>query len=173
MVDGDLTGNWRIDEANELENTVYYQKADGTYGSASLWNAVVELKDQENVGTNWYGPTGQANWFFSAIATGISNTEGSFRLSTTKQGFSPHYYANAWRGNQYTSTYNIAKIGKLAGRISFGIALVSDGIGVVNYYYNPNSPNVVHPGKASVNTAVGIWGLHRCWHSSCNILFWG
>src|SRR5690606_8560151 len=38
---------------------------------------------QESGGTDWYSDVGKYNWFFSATATGLSNTEGSFRLSTT------------------------------------------------------------------------------------------
>lgn len=34
-----------------------------------------------------------------------------------------------------------------------------DGVGVFNYYDNPNSPNAVHPGKAGLNTGMAVYGI--------------
>lgn len=85
---------------------------------------------------------------------------GTFRLGTTKQGFSPKYYASGWRGNQYAKTFNAAKIGRIAGNGLAGVGTLVDGFGVWNYYQNPNSSHIVHPSKAGVNlgvTAYGIW----------------
>src|SRR5690606_16133113 len=41
----------------------------------------------------------QFNWFIGLGAKGLQNTQGSFRVTTKKRGFSPKYYDNAWRGN--------------------------------------------------------------------------
>jgi hypothetical protein len=96
---------------------------------------------------------------FSVTATGLQNSSASFRLFSRDFGFSPWVYSKNYPASPYFNRYSFAKVGKIAGRLSFGIGVVSDGIGVFNYYQNPNSPNAVHPGKAGVNTAMGAWGF--------------
>jgi RHS repeat-associated protein len=55
---------------------------------------------------------------------------------------------------------SIMKIGELGGKGLIGVGILFDGIGVYNYYHKgPNNPNSVSPGKASLNTAVAIYGI--------------
>lgn len=102
-----------------------------------------------NTSTNFFG-------------IGLNNTPGSFRANTSTRVISPKYYFNAWKGNQYTTTFNIAKTGKALGFITAGLGTLADVKGVINYYDNPNAPNTVSPGKFSLNatmTAVGFTGI--------------
>lgn len=70
-------------------------------------------------------------------------------------------YPSEFRGNQYVSTFNIAKAGKLAGTITFGVGTAIDGYGVYTYYtQGSENPNAVHPAKAGANLGVGIYGLY-------------
>ena len=101
----------------------------------------------------------KANWALATGGSALENTEGSFRLGTTKLGFSPKYYGNGWGGNPYTETFNIAKVGRGLGYGAFGLGIAMDGVGVYNYYYNSDSSNVVSPAKAGLNTGMGAWGL--------------
>ncbi|MCX8526481.1 RHS repeat-associated core domain-containing protein, partial [Chryseobacterium formosus] len=116
--------------------------------------------------SNWYANGGQANWFFASGAALTEASRGSFRLTNgayNGSSFSPKYYQSAWTGGSRAriTTYNISKIGSIAGKASFGTGVIMDGIGVYNYKNNPNSPNAVHPAKAGLNTAIGaigVWG---------------
>ena len=89
-------------------------------------------------------------------------TSGSFRLSTTKQGFSPRYYGNSWSGNQYATTFNIGKIGNAAGGAFFVAGTANDIYGVYNYYQNSSveNTNAVHPGKAGLNLGMAAYGAY-------------
>lgn len=81
-------------------------------------------------------------------------------MTTTKRGFSPKYYDNAWKGNQYTKTYNIGKMGTKLGQVGFAGGLLIDMYGVQNYYDKGSQhSNSVHPAKAAINTGMGAWGL--------------
>lgn len=67
-----------------------------------------------------------------------------------------NYYGN---GRTFIKASSVAGA---VGKISFGVGVVMDGIGVYNYYDtdpNPNSKNKVHPAKAGLNTIMGTYGL--------------
>ena len=102
------------------------------------------------------------NDYVGFVATGIEVAPGSFRLGTLGQGFSPKYYASAWRGNQYATTYNIGKLGKGLGVTGSLVGLALDAQGVRNYYnpkYGPNNPNSVSLAKATLNTGMSAYGI--------------
>ena len=109
--------------------------------------------------SGWYTPTSNTNGGIGVISSGIEAVPGTYRLSTTTRGFSPKYYGNAWRGNQYTSTLSVTKTAKFVGRGTFILGLVFDGVGVYEYYQDPTSPDAVHPAKAGLNTGMGIYGF--------------
>ncbi|WP_454046224.1 hypothetical protein [Chryseobacterium sp. Marseille-Q8038] len=50
------------------------------------------------------------------------------------------------------------KIGSAVGKYSFFLGVAFDGVGVINYAANPNSPNAVDPKKAGLNTVMGYLG---------------
>ncbi|WP_159479090.1 hypothetical protein [Chryseobacterium sp. 18068] len=139
----------------------------------SIRNGLCRISEYDELNTqnkqndfNWYGKGGQANWFFASGAALTEASRGSFRLTNGAYNgsiFSPKYYQSAWTGGSRAriTTYNISKIGSIAGKASFGAGVIMDGIGVYNYKNNPNSPNTVHPAKAGLNTtigAIGVWG---------------
>ncbi len=69
------------------------------------------------------------------------------------------------RAGAFATQYKLARFGSY-GLAGFGIAI--DGIGVYNYYANPNDPTAftVSPGRAGTNlffTGVGIWGGPPGW----------
>ncbi|WP_157576813.1 hypothetical protein [Asinibacterium sp. OR53] len=46
-----------------------------------------------------------------------------------------------------------------------------DGIGVYKYYHSgANNPNAVQPGKAGLNTAIGVYGL---WNPAIGVTYFG
>lgn len=104
--------------------------------------------------------SGRMNNGAGLLANSIENTPGSFRLTTSKQGFSPKYYGNGWRGNQYASTFNIGKIGTALGWGSLGLGTAMDGYGVYQYSKNPTHPSAVHPAKMGLNAGVGLYGIY-------------
>jgi RHS repeat-associated protein len=121
-----------------------------------------QLLAQQTAELNWYGPAGKVNWGVVTTAALLENTQGSFRLTNgVKNGskLSLWYYSSGWSGGSRAriTTYNISRIGKGLGRFGAGAGLIMDGMGVLGYLHNPNSPNAVHPGKAVFNA--GMSGL--------------
>ncbi|SDM14510.1 hypothetical protein SAMN05216273_11486 [Chryseobacterium taihuense] len=132
-------------------------------GSSSGWGSQI-FGHVKSFMDNWYSPGGKLNWFVSSAATALENTAGSFRITNgdyNGSSFSPKYYQSAWTGGSRAriTTYNISKIGGFVGKASFGAAVVMDGVGVYNYYRNPDSNNKIHPAKFGVNTAIGLYSL--------------
>ncbi|MFN0293022.1 DUF6443 domain-containing protein [Pedobacter helvus] len=114
---------------------------------------------QANSGGDWMSGFSKWNTGVGFGFTALSNTPGSFRLSTAARGISPKYYGNGWTGNQYAKTFNVGKIGKGLGFAGAAAAVLIDIKGVVNYYDNPNAPNTVSPGKFSLNAGMSVFGF--------------
>jgi len=139
----DSTGSWKYDEPS---NTWLGQNGSPDIENVQQMQAVEITND--NKGSN---SLSDAIWTLGLGATGLQNTPGSFRLGTTKQGFSPKYYGNAWQGNQYTKTFNVGNIGTIASR-----SLVFTGIATDGYkWYNGD----ISGGKFGLNTGMGLYSL--------------
>lgn len=132
----------------------YYANMEGLTGD-DVNNSNLDDNGKEG----WKETADIANYWAGLAFMGMEGLPGSFRLGTAARGFSPKFYANAWRGNQYATTFNVGKLGGALGKISFGIGFLADAQGVINYYDDPNSPNAVHPGKAGLNTGMGAYGI--------------
>ncbi|WP_430406831.1 hypothetical protein [Fluviicola sp.] len=89
----------------------------------------------------------------------------SFRLTNgvaNGSKFSPKVYGSGWTGGSRAniSTYKTAGLGGLLSKATFGLGVILDGVGVINYYTEgADSPNAVHPVKAAVNTGFGAFAL--------------
>uniref|UniRef100_UPI0039A5F1E0 RHS repeat-associated core domain-containing protein n=1 Tax=Ornithobacterium rhinotracheale TaxID=28251 RepID=UPI0039A5F1E0 len=108
-----------------------------------------------NIGINndgYLGVLGASNTIIGGASIGLEITPGSFRTSTTKRGFSPKYYANAWKGNQYAKTFNIGKIGSALGKVTFAASLALDTYGVIT--------GKTSIGKAGLNLGMGVYGIY-------------
>lgn len=62
-------------------------------------------------------------------------------------------------------TFKVSSAAKAGSWTLFGVGVVFDAIGVYKYYTSPNTdPDAliqpVHPGKAVVNTGIGLYGLY-------------
>ncbi|KQT28491.1 hypothetical protein ASG22_20020 [Chryseobacterium sp. Leaf405] len=115
---------------------------------------------------------GEANWFFGLEAT-LSGIKGGLNAERMygegiRRGLEGNYALTGRNLSQFGKmpatkvsmpTSSLAKWGGIAGKVSFGVGVFMDGIGVYNYYNNPNSKNKVHPGKAGLNTTIGAYGL--------------
>jgi hypothetical protein len=88
-----------------------------------------------------------------------SSTVSRYRVTTSTKTFSPKIYRSGFKGNKYTNTF---KLGKLGNGLGWGAVVVGFGfdmIAVVEWDRNPDSKNGVHPGKAALNTGMGIYGM--------------
>jgi len=140
-------------------------------GSSSGWGSQAQgafnsfMKD-------WYTWGGRGNWAFGTGATisgfvGIAQSENMYAQGI-RRGLAGNYQLTGRNLSQFGSMSmtnatkpisGLAKWGGRLSRVSFGAGLVMDGIGVLNYRNNPNSPNAVHPTKAGLNTVMGYVGL--------------
>ncbi|MBF0575496.1 hypothetical protein [Dysgonomonas sp. GY617] len=91
--------------------------------------------------------------------------QGSFRLTNglyNGSQLSPKYYKTGWTGGSIAriKTYNIAKLGKFAGKMAIGVGVGMDTIGLVNYFNNPESSNIVTPWNFIINTSMTGVGMY-------------
>lgn len=93
----------------------------------------------------------KANWGLSLGTLGLQNTQGSFRLGTSKLGLSPKYYSNAWTGNQYAKTFNIGKVGAFMSKGLVGLGITID--------YISYKRGELSGAKFGLNTGMGLYGL--------------
>ncbi|MCL9803987.1 RHS repeat-associated core domain-containing protein [Flavobacterium amniphilum] len=111
--------------------------------------------------SNPLGAYGFYNFNAGIGFTALEHGSGITRIGTNATFYTATASGRVFYGNQYVSTFGLSKIGTGLGYLGAGAGLVFDGIGVYNYYQNPNDPNAVSPAKASLNTgmaAYGLWG---------------
>jgi len=140
-------------------------------GNSSGWGAQMQNHFNSFM-KDWYTWGGRGNWFFGTGATlsgfaGIVQSENMYAQGI-RRGLTGNYQLTGRNLSQFgrmpmtsatAPVSGLAKWGGFAGKVSFGIGVVMDGVGVYNYYYNPNSKNKVHPAKAGLNTTIGAYGL--------------
>lgn len=93
----------------------------------------------------------------AALGTGTAGTALTLIGGTagiTKSG-DFRFYANSWPGNQYITTHDVAKVGKVIGGIGFTMGLASD----ISELGKEN----ISAGKVSLNTAMGALGFTSAW----------
>lgn len=113
---------------------------------------------EDNNQSNWYGAAGQVTWGFSTSGAMLEHGSGISRIGSNWKFYLATARGGVFYGNQYVKTASLAKIGKGAGVYMIGITTIIDGVGVLNYYDNPNSPNAVHPAKAGLNFGMNLLG---------------
>ncbi|MBP2619729.1 hypothetical protein J2772_004948 [Chryseobacterium jejuense] len=122
----------------------------------------------------WYTFGGRANWGLGGAALSLEKLSGQTRITTTGSSirlYRPNANGNVFIKNQYTKTMGLGKIGNLLGKASFWGGVAMDARGAFNYYYNPESTNIVHPAKAGLNTTIGAYGT---WvNPAAGILYFG
>ncbi|WP_294286510.1 RHS repeat-associated core domain-containing protein [uncultured Chryseobacterium sp.] len=140
-------------------------------GNSSGWGAQMQNHFNSFM-KDWYTWGGRGNWFFGTGATlsgfaGVVQSENMYSQGI-RRGLSGNYmltgrnlsqFGNMAMTNATAPVSGLAKWGGRLSRVSFGAGMVMDGIGVLNYRNNPNSPNAVHPAKAGFNTVMGYVGL--------------
>ena len=110
--------------------------------------------------SNWYANQGKGNAVAGTGATAVgTSTVTTYRMGTTTKSFSPKIYRSGFKGNQFTKTFNLGKLGNGLGWGSLGFGLYFDIKGVQEYKRNPSSKNAVHPAKAGLNTGMGLYGI--------------
>ena len=125
-------------------------------GNSSTWGSQAQGAFNSFM-NNWYSNGGKANWFIGATGIGVDNFTQRFYIGTARRNAPVRFLGQNYYGNGRTFI-KAAPIAGAIGRFSLGLGVVMDAKGVINYAENPNSPNAVHPGKASFNTVMGIIG---------------
>jgi hypothetical protein len=133
-----------------------------TWNGGSYQNKDLNLSPSSTVSTlpnpfmqNWYTPGGQANAILGTFASA-----GDLSSSTVK--LTPHFFENAaaWTPGYKCIPTSVSKLAGGLSKLSFGLGVTMDAIGVYNYYKEgADSPNAVNPTKAAVNTGFGILGM--------------
>ena len=132
----------------------YFSHYTGGYSGFNYYNlSVLHYKT-----VRWYETGSRLNWLASSIGTGIENFGSRFYIGTARPDAPINIMGNKFYGNgrTYLKPNYVAGV---IGKASFGAALAMDVVGAYNYYRNPTSNNQVHPTKAGVNTAIGLYSL--------------
>jgi RHS repeat-associated protein len=108
---------------------------------------------------HWHHKGEQINWFVAIGAEAGEKMSGAARIGSNGNLYRPASSGRVFQGNQYVNTFGISKGFHFVSRVSFFAALVMDGLAVKNYFQDPHGPNVMHPGKFTLNTGVGAFGL--------------
>ena len=116
------------------------------------------IEDNNQKEKNWYGTAGQITWGFSTSGAMLEHGSGISRIGSNWKFYLATARGGVFYGNQYVKTASLAKIGRGVGGIMIAGTAIMDGIGVYNYYDNPNSPNAVRPEKAGLNLTMGFYG---------------
>ena len=151
---------------NDSYGYSYNLNSDGsvTNGSGSVMDNRFDINTQGGTSikaTNTLGALGYYNFNAGLGFTALEKGSGITRIGTNGTFYTATASGRVFYGNQYVSTFGLSKIGTGLGYLGAGAGLVFDGIGVYNYYQNPNDPSAVSPAKASLNTgmaAYGLWG---------------
>ncbi|WP_326983445.1 hypothetical protein VUJ46_02545 [Chryseobacterium sp. MYb264] len=106
---------------------------------------------------NWYDTGSKANWFVSAAGSGVSSFANRFYIGTARPNAPISFFGRNYYGNGRTFI-KAAPVARSIGKFSFVVGVGMDTIGTLNYLDNPSSQNSVHPGKAGLNTVMGIIG---------------
>ncbi len=110
---------------------------------------------------NWVEPTNTFNGSIGALSGLLENFAGKMRMGSNFRMYMPTQTGRVFYGNQYVSTTEATRIGKVAGISTLVIGTIIDAVGVYNYYYKgANDPNAVHPVKAGINLGVGIYSMY-------------
>ncbi len=129
---------------------------------------VTGKKKTDNQQQNIYSLLGQGNTLLSFNGTYMANLSyrryiGAARPNSPFTYRGVRYYGNGQtflKSESLINTGSLIKVGKGVGAGTVVIGAVLDwGYGVPQYKKDPNSPNAVSPGKASLNTGMAAYGL--------------
>ncbi|WP_419868726.1 DUF6443 domain-containing protein [Chryseobacterium sp. CT-SW4] len=109
--------------------------------------------------SNSLGSYGAYNFIAGAAATALEQGAGVSRIGSNYKLYTATQAGRVFYGNQYVKTYSIGNIGTKLGVAGFGVGLLMDGMGVLNYTQNPQAPDAVSLPKFGTNTGIGLWGL--------------
>lgn len=161
----------------ELYNTqtgeYVHGNADGTTSESkngTLQEIVITPQSKKPNG--WTSTANKINWFFGTSAS-LAESIGNGNINNMygqgiRRGVNGNYQLTGRNYNLFKKapmtrhtapSSSFFKYGKAVGKVSLFASIFIDGYGVVTYYKNPDDPNAVHPAKAGLNTAIGVYGV--------------
>jgi hypothetical protein len=166
-----IDAGWSIDGDNNQYFQAHRYVQDGDITTLHRENGRF-MKPEGNEEFPWYTWGGQLNWGASAAGSLFDVGADLHSLAMYSRGIRGGVFGNyqlagrnlsLFKNARMTSASNpISSIARWGGRLGFataGFGLVMDGIGVYNYYQDPNSVNAVHPAKAGLNAGMSAYGL--------------
>ncbi len=141
-----------------LEGNPFLEGYDGDMYVSNTGSVVLHRAKVEDSPFNWYGPGGKINWFIGAVGSGAGNFAEKYYIGTARPNAPVRFLGQNFYGNGRTFV-KAGSVGRVIGGLSFGLGVAMDIRGMLIYKDNPTSPNAVHPAKAGLNTAMGLYGL--------------
>ena len=109
MTDNEFTSRLSYNDEN---NTYYWSEGKIINGEVTIIGKHLAPKPGYHFENVMVGVTSfVADQFFKAM----ERSHATYRLTNSKGKFDFKYYPNGWKGNQYVTTKNVAKVGKILG----------------------------------------------------------
>ena len=109
MTDNEFTSRLSYNDEN---NTYYWSESKIINGELTIIGKHLTLKPGYHFENAMVGIAGFAA---GELADAMENSNATYRLTNSKGKFDFKYYPNGWKGNQYVTTKNVAKVGKILG----------------------------------------------------------
>ena len=101
---------------NDKNNTYYWTESQVINGELVVTGRRLTLKSGYRFGSAMAGVAAFAAGEFADV---MKNSNNTYRLTNSKGKFDFKYYSNGWKGNQYVTTKNVSKVGKVLGNVLF------------------------------------------------------
>ena len=113
MTDNEFTSKLSYNDKN---NTYYWTESQVINGELVVTGRRLTLKSGYRFGSAMAGVAAFAAGEFADV---MKNSNNTYRLTNSKGKFDFKYYSNGWKGNQYVTTKNVSKVGKVLGNVLF------------------------------------------------------
>ena len=111
MTDNEFTSKLSYNDKN---NTYYWTESQVINGELVVTGRRLTLKSGYRFGRAMAGVAAFAAGEFADV---MKNSNNTYRLTNSKGNFDFKYYSNGWKGNQYVTTKNVSKVGKVLGKV--------------------------------------------------------
>lgn len=118
-IDLDIKYGYKVESALDL--TAFTASLDNNYKPMSE-SAILEFLDKTNT-------------FVGSIAASLHKNTGKTRIGSNVNLYMEKSSGRVFSGNQYVKTYSLSNIGKTAGKVTFGAAIILEGVEITDGWF--------------------------------------
>ena len=153
MTDNEFTSKLSYNDKN---NTYYWTESQVINGELVVTGRRLTLKSGYRFGRAMAGVAAFAAGEFADV---MKNSNNTYRLTNSKGKFDFKYYSNGWKGNQYVTTKNVSKVGKVLGKVLFVSDVIQTYSAYSRTYEAIQSGNVKRTVEQGLDAVMGTAGF--------------